>query len=401
LNYKNKKITKYFWVVTVTLLLIVFNQLLIQYWLTQKEMNSTVINYSARQRALSQKIIVLTIEQQEEPSQKNVEKNLQQAINHWRKVHYGLLNGDAQLKIPPTDIPQIKNYLKELSPKVDWIVSNRHQLSSLSLIQLIHNQNAYLKTAEKIVALYQSNAEAKLFKIKISEFILAFITLLVIVLEFVLFIKPLYSQLEKQKIENDKTKIRLNAILDSSTDSNILIDVNFKILSLNKVASNHIESVWDITPQIGDDMLKYVSGDGDNSFKENFEACFKGATIQIEKKLSFADGIYKWYEITYFPVRDKDNHLIGAAFNAKDIDVRKKQEKLINTQIESLKKIAWQHSHELRSPLTNIIGLTNFIQKKKQNLNPEEQTTYLSKINESALKIDNVIHTIVHEIESQ
>ena len=401
MNYKNKKIKKYFWVVTVTILLIVFNQLLIQYWLGQKEMDSTVISYSARQRALSQKIIVLTIEQKEDPSQKIVADNLQQTINHWKKVHYALLKGNAQLKIPPTDIPQIKNYLKELTPKVDWIVSNRHLLASLTIKQLIQNQDAYLKTAEKIVALYQINSEAKLFKIKISEFILAFITLFVIMLEFVLFIKPLYSQLEKQKIENDKTKIRLNAILDSSTDSNILIDVNFKILSLNKVASNHIESAWDITPQIGDDMLKYVSGDGDDSFKENFEACFKGATIQIEKKLTFVEGVYKWYEITYFPVRDNENHLIGAAFNAKDIDVRKKQEKQINTQIESLKKIAWQHSHELRSPLTNIIGLTDFIQKKKQNLNPEEQSTYLSKINESALKIDNVIHTIVHEIESQ
>ena len=401
MNYKNKKITKYFWVVTITILLIVFNQLLIQYWLGQKEIDSTVISYSVRQRALSQKIIVLTIEQKEDPSQKVVADNLQQTIDHWKKVHYALLNGNAQLKIPPTDIPQINDYLKALTPKVNWIVANRHQLASVPIKQLLQNQNTYLETAEKIVALYQFTSEAKLFKIKISEFILAFITLLVIISEFILFIRPLYSQLEKQKIENDKTKIRLNAILDSSTDSNILIDVNFKILSLNKVASNHIESAWDITPQIGDDMLKYVSGDGDNSFKENFEACFKGATIQIEKKLTFVEGVYKWYEITYFPVRDNKNHLIGAAFNAKDIDVRKKQEKQINTQIESLKKIAWQHSHELRSPLTNIIGLTDFIQKKKQILNPEEQSTYLSKINESALKIDNVIHTIVHEIESQ
>ena len=387
--------------VTLTFLLIVCNQLLIQYWLAQKDIDAKIVNLSGRQRALSQKIIVLSIEQKEYPNQKEYTQKLQQTIAHWKQVHYGLLHGDAQLEIPATENPLIIKYLKSLSPRVDWIVANRNQLTTIPIKKLINNQNAFLKTTEKIVAQFQLISEIKLFRIKIMEIILASITLIVIFLEFFLFIKPIIVQLEQQKKENENTKIRLNGILDSSTDSNILIDVNFKILSLNKVASNHIESVWDITPQIGDDMLKYVSSDKDNSFKENFEACFKGATIQIEKKLSMAKGVFKWYEITYFPVRDNHNHLIGAAFNAKDIDLRKQQEKQINTQIESLKKIAWQHSHELRSPLTNIIGITDFIKKKKQNLNPDEQTTYLSKINESALKIDNVIHNIVHEIESQ
>ncbi|MEC4050468.1 PAS domain S-box protein [Flavobacterium sp. SUN046] len=367
----------------------------------QKELDSRIVSLSARQRSLSQKIIVLCLEQKESPSQTEYSQKLQQTIERWKKVHYGILNGDSHLEVPATEDPLIKNYLKTGTPRVEWIVANRNRLTKIPIKQLINNQNAFLKTTEKVVLHFQNSFKTNLFRIKLIEIILAFITLQVILLEFFFFIRPIIFQLEQQKKENEKTKIRLNAILDSSSDSNILIDINFKILSLNKVASNHIESVWDIIPQIGDDMLKYVSGDSDNSFKENFEACFKGATIQIEKKLSFADGVYRWYEITYFPVRDNYNNLIGAAFNAKDIHLRKQQEKQINAQIEALKKIAWQYSHELRSPLTNILGLTNFIQKKKQNLNSEEQTTYLSKINESALKIDTVIHTIVHEIESQ
>lgn len=401
MNYKDKKTKIYFIVVSLTFILIVFNQLLIQYWLAQKDTDAKIVNLSGRQRALSQKIIVLSLEKKEYPSQKEYSQKLQNTIDQWKKVHYAFLNGDTQLEIPPTEDPLIKNYLKTLSPRVEWIVANQNQLNEIPIKRLINNQTEFLKVTEKIVTQFQKISEIKLFKIKLIEIILASITLIVIFLEFFFFIKPIIFQLEQQKKENEKTKIRLNAILDSSTDSNILIDVNFKILSLNKVASNHIEAVWDIIPQIGDDMLKYVSGDSDNSFKENFEACFRGATIQIEKKLSFSEGIYRWYEITYFPVRDNYNNLIGAAFNAKDIQLRKQQEKQINAQIESLKKIAWQYSHELRSPLTNILGLTDFIQKKKKNLNPQEQTTYLTKINESALKIDNVIHTIVHEIETQ
>lgn len=368
--------------------------------MAQKDIDARIVNLSGRQRALSQKIIVLCLEQKEYASQKQYTIKLHQTIEHWKKVHFGLINGDSQLEIPPTEDPLIKKYLKSLTPKVDWIVANQNQLNQLPIKQLINNQNQFLKTTEKVVAQFQNISEIKLLRIKLFEIILASITLIVIFLEFFFFIKPIIFQLEQQKKENEKTKIRLNGILDSSTDSNILIDINFKILSLNKVATNHIESAWDITPQIGDDMLIYVSGDKDNSFKENFEACFRGATIQIEKKLSFSEGIYKWYEITYFPVRDDYNQLIGAAFNAKDINLRKLQEKQINEQIESLKKIAWQHSHELRSPLTNILGLTQFIQKMKDQLNPNEQSKYLSKINESALKIDQVIHTIVDDIES-
>lgn len=58
-----------------------------------------------------------------------------------------------------------------------------------------------------------------------------------------------------------------------------------------------------------------------------------------------------------------DGTIIGVSYNATDITDRIKQERLIFAQNESLRKIAFMQSHELRRPVSSILGLMNLRRK--------------------------------------
>lgn len=70
----------------------------------------------------------------------------------------------------------------------------------------------------------------------------------------------------------------------------------------------------------------------------------------------------------------------------------------LNRQIEILKKIAWQQSHEVRKPLANIMGIIELLNGEKQNI-PFD--TYLEHLRQSTHELDAIVRNIVvqsHEI---
>ena len=70
----------------------------------------------------------------------------------------------------------------------------------------------------------------------------------------------------------------------------------------------------------------------------------------------------------------------------------------IEIQNKKLQDIAWKQSHDVRAPLSNIMGLVNLL---KSNLNldgddvNDENSKILNYITESTKKLDEIIHDIV------
>jgi PAS domain S-box-containing protein len=71
--------------------------------------------------------------------------------------------------------------------------------------------------------------------------------------------------------------------------------------------------------------------------------------------------------------------------------LRKKNEELekVNTRME---KFLYSTSHDLRSPLTSIMGLTNLMKLETKDATLQE---YLLKVEKSALKLDKIIHDLL------
>ncbi|MFC1852198.1 response regulator [candidate division CSSED10-310 bacterium] len=62
---------------------------------------------------------------------------------------------------------------------------------------------------------------------------------------------------------------------------------------------------------------------------------------------------------------------------------------------EELDAFAHTVAHDLKSPLTSLIGYSSFLQKKYTNLAPDKMGKYLREINRSGIKITNIIEELL------
>ena len=72
-----------------------------------------------------------------------------------------------------------------------------------------------------------------------------------------------------------------------------------------------------------------------------------------------------------------------------------KNENIVEEQNVKLKNIAWQQSHELRSPVVNILGCIQLIRNNKNLLSEEEENNLFEDIKIELSNLDAVIHKIV------
>ena len=90
-------------------------------------------------------------------------------------------------------------------------------------------------------------------------------------------------------------------------------------------------------------------------------------------------------------------HNVGIAINVRDITKRKQNEIKILQQNERLKQITWQHSHEVRRHIVNILGLYELI-KDKDLMSEDERQIQLDNLLNETIQLDQVIHAIVKSI---
>ena len=75
-----------------------------------------------------------------------------------------------------------------------------------------------------------------------------------------------------------------------------------------------------------------------------------------------------------------------------------RQEKKIREQNQKLRELAFMSSHTVRAPLSNILGLTEYI--KDIGGDKESEQFALDGIRESALQLDHAIHSMVEKTGS-
>ncbi|MDI9864184.1 PAS domain S-box protein [Flectobacillus sp. DC10W] len=101
------------------------------------------------------------------------------------------------------------------------------------------------------------------------------------------------------------------------------------------------------------------------------------------------DGIEKIVEVSLNSFRVNDETFILAII--QDVTKRIEHETQLENQVETLEKIAWQQSHEMRKPVANILGLVQLIEYDKA-YNP----LLINQLHQTTKELDDVIHKIVN-----
>lgn len=200
---------------------------------------------------------------------------------------------------------------------------------------------------------------------------------------------------KKQQLELLANEIKLKAILDSTTDVNIMISPDMRILNYNRTAGILAEAYFKTRLYIGANFMHYVMPELRDSFQENFNRALSGEKLTIERPVSLPGGEAIWFQFLYYPVCNEAGDMMGVAMNITNIDARKTAEMKLLQQYDKMREIAYLQSHEARAPLSNILGLINVLMLYTEKTNDPDILQVLEHLNVSAERLDTVIQKIV------
>ena len=204
-----------------------------------------------------------------------------------------------------------------------------------------------------------------------------------------------YTERKKKEEQLKRSEYKLNAILNSTKEGNVLIDPNYKILAFNFAAQETAELVFGKSMNENGSILDFVTPETKAVFLKDSQKALKGEFVHREFKVKDY-----WFEFSFYPVLDEDDGLIGFSMNTENIDDRKRYEQeLIEAKkdAEDANRAKSQFlanmSHELRTPLNGVIGFTQIL--SETTLTPVQQQ-YVDNANRSGHNLLKIINDLLN-----
>ncbi len=182
---------------------------------------------------------------------------------------------------------------------------------------------------------------------------------------------------------------------ESITHANVFFSLEGKILAYNQMAVNDSRFLGNQVPKIGKTMADYLPPDLLAIFNCSFGSASRGKIHKNVRELNCADGLKRWFEVTYSPVKDANGNIIGVNLGAANIDELKNREQQIQSQNEQLRQFAHLTSHSLRGPVASILTAASWMDAEPDRQYPAEVQKILEQLKASALHLDSVIHDMM------
>lgn len=180
----------------------------------------------------------------------------------------------------------------------------------------------------------------------------------------------------------------ISQAVEQSPISIIITDINGLINYVNpkfeKISGYTLEEVKGKNPNI----LKsgYTSA---SEYSLLWDSIKNGKNWQGEFLNKNKKGELYWEFATISAIKNDKGEIINYLVLKEDINDRKKVE-------DKLRKISWKQNHEIRAPLTTIMGI---ISAMKYKISIEEKLFFLEQLDDASKKLDTSIKAIIQEAE--
>jgi PAS domain S-box-containing protein len=189
-----------------------------------------------------------------------------------------------------------------------------------------------------------------------------------------------------REVEQSETKLK--AIFDSSESSHVLIDREMRIIAFNKAADLFASTLHGKLICCDNSVLEYIGVNYHQVFMKLFRMALNGKRVNKEVLINYDVYGHIWWSLSFIPVKDNENNIIGVSFNATDINERKQQQEKIIKQNNVLSRVAYIQSHEFRRPVASILGLMELI--RHEDYNPPKE--YYLMMEAAVEELDQKIH---------
>lgn len=214
----------------------------------------------------------------------------------------------------------------------------------------------------------------------------------------IIIITDIDEQMKAQDAIRSSEK-KLKSLIDNTPDIIFMVDTDMNLVTYNAAFENIYNASFPDRNglRIPMPMKEIPATMFGEKWLRNIGICMQGQTIREEDMYIIpASRQEMCLDIVMNPIYDVNDQLIGVGCITRDISDRKKTEEQMGKQLSQLKEIAWIQSHELRQPLTNIMGLASLIEADAEN--PGEVKSHVNLLHQACDKLDDVVRGIVKKI---
>ncbi|TDW48999.1 signal transduction histidine kinase [Flavobacterium sp. 270] len=252
ITFKNLRRLYFFALLTIALTIII-SQFLVQYNLNQQLSDSKIINFSGKQRMLSQKIVkeVLILHYVSDTASAEKISHLREVLLLWKKNQNALENGNDSLAFPKEKSETLNKLYLEINPIFNKIAQStdsfllnvkqkKQSEENQKFVQtILGNEGFFLSKMNEIVTQYDLEAHEKVTEQRRIEYWIFGFTLLVLLLEFFFIFKPTNKKIERliaKLLQSEKKALKL--AYDTEIISEIKENSVKELKSLNYAMEN-------------------------------------------------------------------------------------------------------------------------------------------------------------------
>lgn len=194
-----------------------------------------------------------------------------------------------------------------------------------------------------------------------------------------------------------ESEANLRVLFDNTDTSYIFLTRDFRVVSFNKPSVEMFLDIGNVVIEKGESLLHLLPAFRTNDVKEKLNRVLHHERVAYEVVYDLPAG-QTWLSILLLPVIGKENgEFLGIIVSVNDITVRKRieleREKMTTDliiHVKNLQQFAYIVSHNLRSPVANIIGLSAMLQEMS-GLTEADKKRCLQGLSLSAEKLDQII----------
>ncbi|MCE3227268.1 MAG: hypothetical protein K0S32_1819 [Bacteroidetes bacterium] len=174
------------------------------------------------------------------------------------------------------------------------------------------------------------------------------------------------SQMKLAEEQKEFDQNNVAALINNTNDLLWSIDKDYKLITFNRPFYEVMKQASGKEMNKGDDVFQAaLSEEHEQRFRTLYGRAFAGEAFT---HVDVQEGEYGYAaEISFFPIQ-QGNDIIGTACYSRDVSQRLKQEKErekmmadLTRYSKNLEQFAYVVSHNLRSPVANIIGLSGLL----------------------------------------
>jgi signal transduction histidine kinase len=192
-----------------------------------------------------------------------------------------------------------------------------------------------------------------------------------------------------RKTSNEKKADLFEAFFSSAPQYQVLLNKRLGIFAFNDGAVNFHKTNDQLHLKKGKSIFNYINASLAKDFKTQCNKALAGEQVEYEH---FING--GWFNFTISALYDPDEKIIGLSIVGNNVNNQKKIAKIIRKQSESLSTIAQFQSHQLRHPVSVILGFVNLIKEEQDD---DLKKEYLHALETVTKQLDGIIRAIVNE----